>query len=110
MQAGQGPHVQFTQGALSGESSERQAQDLGGPPRLPGSPHPRHWPSGTFLPANTPAVVQSDPGGSTERVAHKVLHSHVCRKTARSAPGKAASLGQGRGVGGWSDRNLGGRL
>ena len=69
-----------------------------GPPRLPGSPHPHHWPSGTFLPANTTAVVQGDPGGSTECVAHKVLHGHVCRKRARSAPGKAASLGQGRGL------------
>ena len=69
-----------------------------GPPRLPGSPHPHHWPSGAFLPANTTAVVQGDPGGSTECIAHKVLHGHVCRKRARSAPSKAASLGQGRGL------------
>lgn len=38
--AGQGPHVQLTQGALSRESLERQARDVGGPPETPGEPPP----------------------------------------------------------------------
>lgn len=100
MQAGQGPHVQFTQGALSRESSERQAQDLGGPPETSREPPPAPLALGNLLTSQHP-----------RRCAERSRWLHGTRRPQSSAqpclqkdsavsPGQGGQPGPGLGGGG----------
>lgn len=62
----------------------------GDPPKIPHEPRPHPQVPRTFLPADTPAVVKSNPGGSSEGISHEVLHSHVCGIRARQPLSTAA--------------------
>lgn len=62
---------------------EPQAPEPVSVPRGPHSLTPAYSQlSDAFLPAHTPSIVKSNPGGTTTGISHEVLHSHVCRNKA----------------------------
>ena len=109
VQAGQGPHVQFTRGALSRGSSERQAQDLGGPPETSREPPPAPLALGNLLTSQHPRRC-----AERSRWLHGTRHpqssAQPClQKESAVSPGQGSQPGPGSGRG-RSDRNQGGRL
>lgn len=78
-------NFQLTQGKRHSKALSRECSGEAGPRTLKGIPVPSTGArtpttlfSESFLPAHTPTIVKSDPGGSSKGIGHEVLHNHVC--------------------------------
>ena len=74
---------------LTAKPLAERAQGRQGPGPSREFSRPLHQPAPTApssprtLPADTPAIMKSDPGGTSKGISHEVLHSHVCGNRGR---------------------------